>query len=909
MRDFSRIRLRTSLSLQLAATVVAIGFSPFICQGDDAITIERDVAVPMRDGTVLRANVFRPSTGGPYPVLVWRTPYGKSAKANESLVRAGFIIVTQDARGRYASDGQYESFLRHETHDGTDGHDTVEWAAKLPNSTGKVGLFGTSYPGYLAWRGAGAQPASLGAMAAFSIPASYLDLEGPGTIRPGRRIKWWYGTMSPDMRLKSAGPPPHSNADANKLWASEGGGLLSMLPWNDLPDDMFGTEAPFVKQWLKEPWQDPWHLERDAEKSLVPNLNVCGWYDHCNGSIDLHLAIASKGGNFHAKRHSRLIVGPWGHSGLGKRRQGDIDFGPAAAMDFDQLYAEWFGHWLREDKNDVPRWAPIRVFVMGVNEWRNYYQWPPKYVEPREWFLDSDGSANTPAGDGRLAGEPAADDTKDQYEYDPRDPVPTLWTSALFTVPADQAKLKDRQDILVYQTEPLADYVEAIGYPEVVLHAASSCPDTDFFARLIDVGPDGRAIDVTSGMVRARYRENALSAQASPTPKLLEPNAVAEFRIRLRPTAHRFLAGHRIRLDVTSSDFPNYDRNHNTAADQNADAELVTASQTVHHGTTWTSRLVLPVLQARSDVPVWAEGATSIPPPKFIKQFGTQGDQPGELHSPIGIAIDDHDRIYVTEFKNNRVQVFDQDGNSLNTIAVANQPGGIAVDKQGRIYVALMLDHKIVVFDADGKPLREWGKPGAGDGEFTQPGGIAIGPDGSVYVVDQVNHRIQRFSPDGMFVAKWGGHGSQPGQFGGEGPLGSRLSGPHFCAFDASGHLYTTEGANLRIQRFDAEGKPLSQWTGIGEGPGGFGDRPADRANPFDGPIAITVDHQGRIWVSSTNNRVQCFSPEGKFLTGIGDEGAEPGEFIIPHGLAIDSRGWLYVVDASNQRVQVFDPQ
>jgi len=809
MNKLTWIGTRTGLQLRLATFVVTLAIMsvPGRSSGDEPIQVERDVAVPLRDGTVLRANVFRPSTGGPYPVLVWRTPYGKSAKANEQLVRAGFIVVTQDARGRYASDGQYESFLRHETHDGTDGHDTVEWAAKLPNSTGKVGLFGTSYPGFLAWRAAGAQPASLSAMAAFSIPASYLDLEGPGTIRPGRRIKWWYGTISPDLRLKSAGLPPHSNAEANKLWAAgDGDKLLYSLPWNELPDDMFGSEAPFVKQWLKEPWQDPWHLERDAEKALVPNLNVCGWYDHCNGSIDLHLAIASRGANFHAKRHSRLIVGPWGHSGLGKQRQGQIDFGPSAAMDFNQLYAEWFGHWLRDDKNDVPRWAPIRVFVMGVNEWRNFYEWPPKYDEPHEWFLDSDGSANTPSGNGRLAAERATSDANDRYDYDPRDPVPTLWTSALFTVPADQSKLKDRQDILVYQTEPLAEYVEAIGYPEVVLHAASSCPDTDFFARLIDVAPDGRAIDVTSGMVRARYRENAFPAQASLTPKLLEPDAVTEFRIRLRPTAHRFLAGHRIRLDVTSSDFPNYDRNHNTAADQNADAELVTASQTVHHGPTWASRLVLPVMHAKSDVPVWARGATGVARPKFIKQFGTQGDLPGELHSPIGIAIDAHNRIYVTEFKNNRVQVFDGDGKSLNTIAVAGQPGGIAVDKEGRIYVALMLAHKIVVFDAEGKPLREGGKSGTGDGEFNQPGGITIGPDGSVYVVDQANHRIQRFSPDGTFLAKWGEHGSEVGQFGGDGPLGSRLSGPHFCAFDANGHLYTTEGANLRIQRFDSDG-------------------------------------------------------------------------------------------------------
>ncbi len=858
------------------------------------IVIERDVAVPMTDGTVLRANVFRPSSGGPFPVLVMRTPYGKPDKVDEWLVRAGYIVVTQDARGRYASDGRFESFVRAETHDGSDGYDTVQWAAKLPNSNGKVGLFGTSYPGFLAWRAAGKKPAALGAMAAFSIPASYLDLEGPGTIRPGRRLKWWHGTMSPDLRRKANGPQPHTNAEAAKQWdAGDGDKLLHLLPWNNLPDDLFASEAPFVKAWLNEPARDPWQLDKEAANTLVPNLNVCGWYDHCNGSIDLHRAIATKGGSFNAKRFSRLIVGPWGHNSLGKRQQGDVDFGPTAEMDFQKLYADWFGHWLRGDKNDIARSAPIRLFVMGANEWRNFYEWPPKYAVPREWFLTRTS----------LSTDPPTANARDQYDYDPRDPVPTLWSKTMFTIPADQRPLDNRKDILRYQTSPLTDYVETIGYPEVVLHAASSCSDTDFFARLIDVAPDGRAIDVTSGMIRARYRESL------DNPKLLKPDEVTEFRIRLRPTAHRFLTGHRIRLDVTSSDFPNYDRNHNTSADQNADAELVTATQTIHHGPSFRSRLILPLMRAKSDVAIWADGATSVPPPKFVREFGSHGDKPGELHSPIGIAIDSQDRLYVTEFHNKRVQVFDHEGHSLRIITVPSQPGSVAVDQQGRVFVTLMLDHKVLVFDAEGKPLTEFGKSGTGDGEFNEPGGIAIAPDGNLVVVDQANHRLQRFTPEGKFLSKFGEHGSQPGQFGGDGPKNSRLSGPHFCVFDRDGRLYTTEGANLRIQRFDADNKPHFAWTGIGEAAGSFGGRPKDRTNPFEGPIGITIDHKDRLWVSSTNNRVQCFSSDGKFLTGIGDEGAEPGEFIIPHAMVIDSHGLLYVVDSSNQRVQVFEPQ
>jgi uncharacterized protein len=562
------------------------------CRAAEIIT-EQNVAVPMRDGTILRANVFRPRDGGPYPVLVMRTPYGKPAKVDEKLVAAGYIVVTQDARGRYASDGEYESFVRAETHDGTDGYDTIEWAAKLPNSNGRVGTFGTSYPAFLQWRTAGEQPPSLVAMAAFSIPAKYTDLEGPGTIRPGRRIKWWQGTMSPDLHKRHGEPKPHTGPEAAEIWnAGEGNRLLHFLPWRDLPDAIFGSEAAVVKGWLREPWRDPWRLELDAAKTVVPNLNVCGWYDHCNGSIDLHVAIARHGASDVARKNSTLIVGPWGHSSLGKRKQGEIDFGPNAELDLGALYVDWFGHWLRreKDKSGVANWAPVRVFVMGAGEWREYPHWPPEQTAPREWFLTSDGAANTPAGNGRLVEQKPAKTGHDTYDYDPHDPVPTLWTPSLFTVPADQRKLAGRRDILVYASAPLAADLETIGYPEVVLSASSSCPDTDFFARLIDVAPDGRAIDVASGMVRARYRESLEN------PRLLKPGEAAEFRIRLRPTAHRFLARHQIRVDITSSDFPNYDRNHNTAADQNADAELVTARQTVYHGGTQSSRVILPVM-------------------------------------------------------------------------------------------------------------------------------------------------------------------------------------------------------------------------------------------------------------------------------------------------------------------------
>jgi DNA-binding beta-propeller fold protein YncE len=289
-------------------------------------------------------------------------------------------------------------------------------------------------------------------------------------------------------------------------------------------------------------------------------------------------------------------------------------------------------------------------------------------------------------------------------------------------------------------------------------------------------------------------------------------------------------------------------------------------------------------------------------PPRCLLTWGKNGTAPGEFHSPIGIAINQADEIFVTEFKNNRVQKFSSEGKFLSAFPVAEMPGGIAVDKTGNIYVAPMMSHKVCVYSPEGKLLREWGKQGKGDGEFDQPGGIAVWPDGGIYVADQVNRRIQRFTPDGKFLLKWGEYGSKPGQFDGKEKLPNRTGGPNFVAVDRPGNIYTTEAALGRVQKFSAEGKVLLWFGDNSAEPGGFGGRPKN----LPGPIGICVDKEGRIWVSATNHRVQQFSPEGKFLRGFGKEGTEPGEFKTPHGLAIDSKGDLYVVDAQNHRIQKF---
>ena len=294
--------------------------------------------------------------------------------------------------------------------------------------------------------------------------------------------------------------------------------------------------------------------------------------------------------------------------------------------------------------------------------------------------------------------------------------------------------------------------------------------------------------------------------------------------------------------------------------------------------------------------------------PRFVLEFGGKGTETGKFSSPIGIAINERDELFITEFHADRVQKFDAQGRWLAAFPVVEHPAGIAVDRAGLVYVSALLEHKICVYDPSGKLLREWGRKGKGDGELNEPGGLAIEADGSLLVADQCNHRMQRFSAEGKFLAKWGAYGSAPGQFGGKGKQGMRFGGPHFVALDHEGCVWTTEGADGRVQRFSRDGNPLLHWGSNSLEPGGFGGREKAAHNPLPGPIGIVMDARQRIWVSSSNDRVQVFTMEGEYLGGLLRQGGKPGELSLPHAMVFDSKGFLYVVDSSNQRVQKFQP-
>ena len=347
--------------------------------GELGVKIEWNVPVPMRDGTILRADVHRPDRGGPYPVLVQRTPYGKGGSFNR-FVKAGYIVVSQDIRGRHKSEGKYKSYFtpRQSTQDAEDGYDTIEWASRLPDSNGKVGTFGNSYEALLQWRLAPLRPPSLMAMSACTIMAHFDNEQG--AFRP--MFLDFMIDHAPDMRRRANRPGVHTIQEALRLWTTgESEKWVNWLLWLELPREVFEDETEAVKYWLNNPYVDPWRHDEGCKAITVPNLDVVGWYDHANGNMLLFRTMVKEAKSEVARKGSHLIIGPWTHA-IGRRKVGDIDFGSDAALDITALRIRWFDYWLKGIQNGVDKDPPVRIFVMGENKWQNERHWPLERSRP-----------------------------------------------------------------------------------------------------------------------------------------------------------------------------------------------------------------------------------------------------------------------------------------------------------------------------------------------------------------------------------------------------------------------------------------------------------------------------------------------------------------------------------------------
>lgn len=585
-------KFNLALSILLLPCAVSIG------KAVPNITIEHDVAMKTRDGVTLYADIYRPVGDGNFPVLLQRTPYNKDNTADFGRMAAehGFMVVVQDVRGRYTSEGEWYPF-KHET---DDGYDTVEWAAGLPHSNGKVGMFGGSYVGATQMLTAIGHPPHLAGICPVVTASNYHE---NWTYQGGAFEQWfdesWMSGLAQDT--------------ANRLIKHDTNALVGdrVLPLTDYPafnirsvpsgSELTRELAPYFIDWVEHPLYDSywkqWAINENYDKIQVPALTISAWYDlFQGGSLENYLGMKAHAGNEAARQGQRLLITIGGHAGTG-RKIGAVDFGAAAAeYDENALTLEWYEYLFQGKQNQFASDKPVRIFVMGENKWRDEAAWPLARAKDTKYYLHSEGKANSAAGDGSLSLEAKGDPAPDGFIYDPANPVPTVGgplccdSDHLAPGPQDQKDVEARQDVLVYSTPELDRDIEVTGPVTLDLFAKSSAVDTDFTAKLVDVWPNGFAQNLTEGILRARFRDSEIEA----TP--IVPGKVYEYKIDVWSTSNVFLKGHRIRLEVSSSNFPRFDRNLNTGKSAAESADMVKATQTILHDAEHPSALVLPVV-------------------------------------------------------------------------------------------------------------------------------------------------------------------------------------------------------------------------------------------------------------------------------------------------------------------------
>ena len=583
---------KSALNLFLISLIL-----PLLSFAADSVIIEHGVAVKMRDGTVLRADIFRPSAPGKFPILLTRTPYDKRHDLDFSLkgVARGYVVINQDVRGRYTSEGDWYPFI----HESEDGYDTIEWAAALPYSDGRVGMYGGSYVGATQMLAAIAHPPHLAGICPVVTASNYHD---GWTYQGGAFEQWfnesWTSGLAQDTLNRSVSQQTNALNGISKLPLNEY--PLFPLPKSSSDNELLRSLAPYFLDWLAHPsYDDYWKriaIEEHYADIHVPALTIAAWYDiFLGGSLRNYVGLKEHSGNENARQGQRLMVTIGGHAGSA-RKVGDVDFGTAAPFDEDAVTLDWYDHLFKNVANKFAGPKRVQIFVMGSNEWRDEDDWPLARAQATRYFLHSSGKANSATGNGSLSTVLPQSENSDKYTYDPANPVPTVGgplccdSSHLQPGPRDQKVVEARQDVLVYSTPPVADDLEITGPVQLELFAKSSTADSDFTAKLVDVGPDGFAQNLTEGIVRGRYRNS------QETPEPLKLDQVYKFTIDLWSTSNVFRRGHRLRLEISSSNFPRFDRNPNTGDDSAQAKRSVSAVNTVLHDTEHPSALILPIV-------------------------------------------------------------------------------------------------------------------------------------------------------------------------------------------------------------------------------------------------------------------------------------------------------------------------
>lgn len=572
---------------------------------DGPCKVVRQTNVPalMRDGTTLLADVYIPVAEGTFPVLLMRLPYNKEAAQTYVYGSPAwyasqcYVVAIQDVRGTYASPGDFYPFRN----EAADGYDSVEWAAGLPESNGKVGMYGFSYVGATQWLAASQAPPHLAAIAPAMTSSDYYDgwaYQG-GAFSLAFDESWPVSDLAPTTARRTGVQSLVDKLNRAKFVLHSSYSYLPIrsYPWlfPDKPEI-----AGYFYDWVNHPTWDSywkqWSPRLHYGNVRVPAFNLDGWYDvFLNGAIENFVGMRKHGGSPAARAGQQLVVGPYIHIPW-DRKVGELDFGPEAANRVDERQLRWFDYWLKGKQNGADTDAPVQVFVMGANKWRSASDWPIPGTQFTTFYLHSYGQANSSGGNGTLSTDRPDFEAADHFQYDPANPVPSrgghscCFANLAPLGPYDQSEIEKRADVLAYSTPPLETPVEVTGPITLTLFAETSAADTDWTAKLVDVYPDGRAINLNNGIIRARYRESLEH------PELPTPDTLYRYTITIWPTSNLFAVGHRIRLEVSSSNFPEYDRNPNTGDPFGTSARMVTANQTVFHDRRHPSALILPII-------------------------------------------------------------------------------------------------------------------------------------------------------------------------------------------------------------------------------------------------------------------------------------------------------------------------
>lgn len=566
----------------LASLSVLASFGQVIRQ-NSAGPVEQEqlgLSIPMRDGVRLTADLFLPRGGGRLPTVLVRTPYNRKAASTASyryFASRGYAVVLEDVRGTHASEGVFGATAQ----EGPDGSDTLDWIARQAWSDGHVAMVGSSYLGITQWWAAVESNQHLAAISPMcSGDDEYLDrwYSTGGALQIGHRLLWLAENLT---------PPSH----VRPLFES----YVAHLPLRTADIVAAGTQLPAWRNALEHPSYDAYWRSASIREKLqhvtVPVLSLGGWFDeYAESDLDAFARLAKRG---HAVE---TWIGPWSHNP--GWRFSTRDFGVQAALPIRKKQAEWFDRWLQHPGGEpIEAALPLlHLFVMGPNVWREEHEWPLARTRYTPAYLTSSGHANTAAGDGLLQWEPVREGKSDSFTYDPKNPVPTTGgaiccePTVLPPGPLNQAEVEQRPDVLTYTSVPLRDELEVTGSVRAVLYVASSANDTDFTVKLVDVEPTGRPLLVTDGIQRMRYR------MSLNTPVLIKRNVPYQVTVDAGVTSYVFQPGHRVRIEVSSSNFPRFDRSLNTARPNADEAKLVKAKQTIYHQLGYPSALLLPVI-------------------------------------------------------------------------------------------------------------------------------------------------------------------------------------------------------------------------------------------------------------------------------------------------------------------------